>query len=230
MVNPDRPFLALAELKKKLLAEEAELKKAQSRLPAAPPPPVRESSPAPAAEEELYWREMADVVPLKGPGRRTERPPLGRQDFKWAPAVDEDQEVLRRLQELVSGRGDISDFDLFCTDEYAEGRLRTLPPGVMEELKAGRIPYQAHLDLHGETFQRAKLTVARFVADSVSLRRRCLLLIHGRGRRSAGGVGVLKNHLEDILLRPPIKKYILAFASARPVDGGAGASYILLKE
>ncbi|MDR2946909.1 MAG: Smr/MutS family protein, partial [Candidatus Adiutrix sp.] len=59
--------------------------------------------------------------------------------------------------------------------------------------------------------------------------RGCVLLIHGRGLGSHDGVPVLKRYLETFLLRGTPRKYILAFTTARPLDGGLGASYILLR-
>ncbi|MEE9555920.1 MAG: Smr/MutS family protein [Candidatus Adiutricales bacterium] len=53
--------------------------------------------------------------------------------------------------------------------------------------------------------------------------------MHGRGMNSKNQVSVLKERLRSILLRGPVRKKILAFTSARPHDGGAGASYVLLR-
>lgn len=61
-------------------------------------------------------------------------------------------------------------------------------------------------------------------------RRRCVLLIHGRGLNSPDRVPVLKNALVGWLTRGRLAKRVLAFATARPVDGGAGALYVLLRK
>jgi DNA-nicking Smr family endonuclease len=134
--------------------------------------------------------------------------------------------VLDYLTELVSGR---AEFDLTYSDEYVEGRLKSLPSKVMNDLRGGKIPTQDYLDLHGLTLSQAEQAIVKFVLNSVGLRRRCLLLVHGRGHRSQDGIPILKHNLENLLLRYPIKKHILAFTTARPVDGGAGACYILLR-
>jgi DNA-nicking Smr family endonuclease len=216
----NQAFAGLAGLKKNLA----------SRSPAAEParPPAAPAVPPPSAGDEVLFRmEMSDVVPLS-PGnvsRRLKETPPPRA---WpAPQMpDEDIEALRSLADLVSGR---AEFDLVHTAEYVEGQTRGLPPTLMEQLRAGRIPFQDHLDLHGLTLIQSEAAVTRFILDSVAKGRRSVLLIHGRGLGSPDGVSVLKHNLENLLLHGPTRKYILAFTTARPVDGGLGASYVLLR-
>ena len=52
-------------------------------------------------------------------------------------------------------------------------------------------------------------------------------VIHGKGRRSGPRGPVLKNVVNHWLQRADD---VLAFGSARAVDGGSGAIYVLLKE
>ncbi len=214
----NQPFEALAGLKKNLAVKVE--KKAEKPKPAPPPPPP------PPADDTLFLMEMADVTPLANPDKRRPKdvPPTGAWAVPELP--NEDLAVLRSLTELVSGK---AEFDLTYTDEYIEGQTRGLPPRLMEQLRAGRIPYQDHLDLHGHTLAQAEAAVTRFILDSVALGRCCVLLIHGRGLGSQDGVPVLKRYLETFLLRGVARKYILAFTTAQPVDGGLGASYILLR-
>ena len=218
--NPAAPafnpaFAGLAGLKKNFTAR-------AEPAPAAPAPPP----PPPAGDEALFRAEMADVIPLtpKAPRRPKETPPLRAWQAPELP--DEDIEALRSLADLVSGR---AEFDLTHTAEYAEGQTRGLPLTLMEQLRAGRIPFQDHLDLHGLTLIQSEAAVTRFILDSVARGRRSVLLIHGRGLGSPDGVPVLKHNLENLLLHGPARKYILAFTTARPVDGGLGASYVLLR-
>ena len=187
--------------------------------PAAPVPPV--------ADEALFRAEMADVTPLtpKAVSRRLKEAPPPRA-WPTPRMPDEDIEALRSLADLVSGR---AEFDLTHTAEFVEGQTRGLPPTLMEQLRAGRIPFQDHLDLHGLTLTQSEAAVTRFILDSVAKGRRSVLLIHGRGLGSPDGVPVIKPHLENLLLHGPARKYILAFTTARPVDGGLGASYVLLR-
>ncbi len=227
----NRPFGALAALKRDLESKPAAAKspvkvrsKSAPEAAASPPPSVQPA--APSADDTLFMMEMADVTPLAGADKRAPKKSLPAEAWSAPLLPNEDLEVLRSLSDLVSGK---SEFDLTYTDEYVEGQTRGLPPVLMEKLRAGRIPYQDHLDLHGFTLAQAEAAVTRFILDSVALGRSCVLLIHGRGLGSQDGVPVLKRYLETFLLRGTVRKYLLAFTSARPIDGGVGASYILLR-
>lgn len=177
-------------------------------------------------DEDLFWAEMADVLPLSEKDYRNLRVASPTIMSKTSESPNEDMEILKNLTELVSGQAEL---DLTHAGEYVEGQTRGLPPSLMEELRAGCIPVQDHLDLHGFTLIQAETEVTRFILDSVALCRTCVLLIHGRGLRSPGGIPVLKHFLENFLIRGVVRKYILAFTTARSIDGGLGASYVLLR-
>ena len=88
---------------------------------------------------------------------------------------------------------------------------------------------QAHLDLHGMIQADAKEAMTNFIVDSVRKGRRTVLIVHGRGLRSPGGLPVLKHAAAQWLSHGIAGGYVLAFATARPNDGGAGAVYALLR-
>jgi DNA-nicking Smr family endonuclease len=56
-----------------------------------------------------------------------------------------------------------------------------------------------------------------------------VLIVPGRGQHSRDQVPVLKEKLRAWLCRGRIGRAVLAFTSARPVDGGTGAVYVLLR-
>jgi DNA-nicking Smr family endonuclease len=179
-------------------------------------------------DQDLFLRAMMSdgVKPIADDKVRVKNgpPPPGP---KPAPVVDPDDfEVLRTLADLVDGR---IEFDLSFSEEHIEGHVRGFPPQAMERLRQGLIPTQDHLDLHGMTLAQAEEAIHKFITKSVSLRRTCVILVHGRGHRSPGGVPVIKRNLETMLLRRGVKRHILAFTTAKPIDGGLGASYILLR-
>ncbi len=88
---------------------------------------------------------------------------------------------------------------------------------------------QAHLDLHGMVQADAKEALERFVLESVRKGLRAVLVVHGRGLRSPGGTPVLKHAAAQWLSHGHMGGYVLAFATARAADGGAGAMYVLLR-
>jgi DNA-nicking Smr family endonuclease len=67
-----------------------------------------------------------------------------------------------------------------------------------------------------------------FLRESVIRNRRSLLVIHGRGL-SSQGEPVLKAKVTEWRTRGPWRKWVIAYSSARLCDGGAGATYILLR-
>lgn len=97
---------------------------------------------------------------------------------------------------------------------------------LLRRLSRGRITVQDQLDLHGLTVEQASVAFIRFLSYQQDIHTRCLLIIHGKGLRSANQRAILKEHVHDWLNRHPL---VSAFCPARPADGGAGAVYVLLK-
>jgi DNA-nicking Smr family endonuclease len=174
------------------------------------------------SEDELFHWAMADVTPVhRGncvacESRRTD-----------APVCDPDDpsETLDRLQRLVDrGEG----FVVAHTPEYMEGADRGVPPDLARRLHRGKYAIQAHIDLHGCRVAEARRVFDDFLRDAIATGNRGLLVVHGRGLSSPAGP-VLKSKVRQWLTSGPWRRWVLAFASARPVDGGAGATYVLLR-
>jgi DNA-nicking Smr family endonuclease len=190
--------------------------------------PARRQEPAQEkAEDEglmAFWREMADVRRLGDRQRaRVDGPPPA------SPArevVSADAEALAELSELVSGNGH---FDITDGDEHVEGIVAGCDPRLLRRLRSGEFAYQAHLDLHGLVTEEARIELDRFLMRAYHAGLRCVLVIHGRGRNSKDQIPVLKSRVVSWLARGQWLRLVLAFASARACDGGAGALYVLLR-
>ena len=196
-------------------AEEA----ARSRR--APPPPA--AAPRETTEEELWAGAMAGVRPLDpGPGVVAPRAPRGPPETFWHPDLD----AVDELRALVSGD---APFDLADTDEFIEGRVAGVDQTLVRKLRRGEFAVQGHVDLHGLTRDEAKRTVEDFLRASRNGGKRCVLVVHGRGLHSKDQLPVLKDALRTWLSTARFGRHVLAFATARPVDGGAGAIYVLLR-
>lgn len=159
--------------------------------------------------------------------------PLGDRDrvASTKPAVeprglDEDRAVQAYLRDLVDG---VVPFDIADSDEYIEGAVQGLDRAVLRRLRRGEYSVQAHLDLHGMNREEARDAVARFVRSSLGRGLRCVLIVHGRGLHAKDQIPVLKEKLKAWLTRGAIGSAVLAFTTARPYDGGAGAVYVLLR-
>jgi DNA-nicking Smr family endonuclease len=199
------------------------LPRAGARPAPAPPPPPPASPSPPATEEDLWRAATAGVRPVaRGPDRVAPPPPPPATGKLWYPDLD----AIDELRALV--RGD-APFDLADSDEFVEGWVQGLDHAVVRKLRRGEFAVQAHLDLHGLTREEAKREVEAFLRASRSAGKRCVLLVHGRGMHSRDQVPVLKEALRSWLATSRFARQVLAFATARPVDGGPGAIYVLLR-
>ncbi|MBW1805617.1 MAG: Smr/MutS family protein [Deltaproteobacteria bacterium] len=196
--------------------------------PAPPSEPViqpKEAEPGELDDMGYFKEIMSDVVPLQGADRKETRD-HEKNSRPAHPAPDPDQEAMNHLRNLVKGSIDI---DIMFSDEYIEGSLSGVSRKIMRRLKRGKIPVQDHIDLHGLTKQEAEQEVRDFLVNSHRLGRRCVLIVHGRGLNSPDSFPVLKERLPVWLNRGPARRIVLAFATARPYDGGTGAIYVLLR-
>lgn len=191
---------------------------------AAPSPPAPTPAPPREPTEEELWASATRGA------RRVERGP-----DVVAPPVPHatggvhrhpDLEAIDALRALVSGD---APFDLSDSDEYIEGRVAGLDHGVVRKLRRGEFAVQGHVDLHGLTREEAKAEVDAFLRRSRQAGKRCVLVVHGRGLHSKDQLPVLKDALRGWLGSARFGRHVLAFATARPVDGGAGAIYVLLR-
>lgn len=110
-----------------------------------------------------------------------------------------------------------------------EDTFSYLSPGVqknvIKKLRRGYFGMDAELDLHGLNSQTAKQQLVKFLHRCVQNGCRSVHIIHGKGYRSQDHHPVLKNHLNSWLRQ---HQDVLAFCSAAPQDGGAGAVMVLL--
>lgn len=97
---------------------------------------------------------------------------------------------------------------------------------VIRRLRRGQYSVGGELDLHNMNAEAARASLDSFIADARGRMITCVKVIHGKGLRSKGDGPVLKRLVSHWLRRHPA---VVAFASARPNDGGTGAVYVLLK-
>jgi len=179
-----------------------------------------------ADEHCLFQTAMADVSPL--PSAHCEKVPLQPSQKKYPRFfAREEIEAYTQLVDLVAGEGP---FELSSSDEYIDGAVLGISPEVLKKLREGYFSYLDTLDLHGLNRQQAREEVRDFIMECFAARRRCVLIIAGRGLNSKDKEPVLKNNLPAWLTRAPLKRVVLAFASARSYDGGWGAFYVLLRK
>jgi DNA-nicking Smr family endonuclease len=212
----NNPFVAVGRTLKKEL--EAEAKK-------PPPPPPKPKPPPERSAEALFREAVSGIAPIHEDqrGRASAPPPPEADDL---PYYDEEAEALAALSDLVDGK---TSFDISDSDEFIEGAITGLDRRVLHKLRRGEYAINAHIDLHGMTRDPAREAVDKFIHEARQKGQRCVLIVHGRGHNSKDKIPVLKNLLQSWLERGRIAKSVLAFSTARPHDGGAGAVYVLLR-
>jgi DNA-nicking Smr family endonuclease len=111
----------------------------------------------------------------------------------------------------------------------SEDRLFFSRPGLqnkrIKQFIRGGIRQSDYLDLHQMTVEKARSAVLNFLLRSQEHSYSCVRIIHGKGKLLQGGAK-LKNYVNCWLMQIP---WVLAFSSAQPRDGGAGALYVLLR-
>ncbi len=151
------------------------------------------------------------------------------------PIEDRDKVVApRTIRRRRKPRGDTAEgggvaFEIDQIGDRHEGIAPGVDHGLLRKLRNGEIARDAKLDLHGLDAVTARRRVHEKITEATGAGARCLLIVHGRGNRSAGGP-VLKDALPAWLGEPAVAGSVLAFASATGRDGGVGATYVLLKK
>ena len=98
-------------------------------------------------------------------------------------------------------------------------------PDILKKLRKGYWVVQKSIDLHGMISDEAKVYVVHFIAECKKNNIRCIRIVHGKGYNSKNKEPILKNKLKHWLAQ---KEEVIAYAQARPHDGGSGAVIVLL--
>lgn len=168
-------------------------------------------------ERNLFREQMRDVKRLRTEKRHTSRPkpePIAR--FTRADR----HEVLRESLMPPQDEAQLS------TGDELSFRRPHVPERILMKLRRGHYAVEAEVDLHGLTALEAKSVLREFIGEAIERRFTCVRVVHGKGRRSGPRGPVLKNMVNHWLQR---SNAVLAFGSARAVDGGSGAIYVLLR-
>lgn len=183
---------------------------------------IEEKRDSPEGDEEIFKKAMEGVTPISR-GKYVEK--TFQIELSGSFREKEDAEVLERLKELIQyGKG----FRVADTPEYIEGTSYDVHPSVAKRLHRGDYSIQAFIDLHGLLVEDAKEVFEKFLKWAVTNGKTGVLVVHGRGL-SSSSEPVLKKKVVEWLTRGPLRKWVAAYSSARICDGGAGATYVLLR-
>jgi DNA-nicking Smr family endonuclease len=168
------------------------------------------------ANDRTFRLAMADVTPLRGPGRI--EPVPKKTPARALQKEKDDREVLQELLE----HNDQS-IELETGEE-----LIFLRPGhqkrILRRLRRGYYSAADTIDLHHMDVETATQVLLDFLDHVLDRRQSCVRIVHGKGLRSRN-LPLLKMMTNRMLRKHP---RVVAFASCRPVDGGTGATDVLL--
>ena len=191
-------------------------------------------------DEEDLWHNVA----------RTVTPRLGKVSFR-APEVPPPAPPLREDSGPKPAPNPMPPFRL---GEKAKSRApgHNILPGLADRLGAaplqmdakthgkmtrGKLSPEARLDLHGMTLAEAHPELIRFVLNAQEAGLRLVLVITGKGSRSApdhGPIpqrqGALRHQLPLWLRQSPLGAAVLQVTEAHLRHGGSGAYYIYLRK
>ncbi|MEO7207685.1 MAG: Smr/MutS family protein [Steroidobacteraceae bacterium] len=170
-----------------------------------------------STDAAAFRTAMRDVKPLTAhsprpapPTRRAHVRPLQRR-------ADEALDATMPLIATAAGE------DAAASLSFQRGGVRDQ---VVRRLRRGLIPSEDELDLHGLNQTEARDQLADFITRSRDAGSRCVRVVHGKGYRSGARGPILKTAV-NLWLRRHLD--VMAFTSAKAIDGGTGALYVLLR-
>lgn len=166
---------------------------------------------------ERFEELIGEVRPVKQDRVVHQRPrPAPRPRFREA----DEAQVIR---DMLSDEYDPADVETGDELLYCQSGIQQR---TLKKLRRGQFPLAAECDLHGMTVAEARPHLTDFLLRARRHHQTCVRIIHGKGLGSKQKIPVLKNKVNKWLRQ---REEVLAFCTARPVDGGAGAVYVLLK-
>ncbi len=172
-----------------------------------------------STDAAAFRTAMRDVKPLAAEGRAPVAPARARRARVRPPqrgAADDLDEIMPLVATAAAQ-------DPAASLSFQRGGVRDQ---VMRRLRRGLIPSEDELDLHGLNQTEARDRLALFIARSRDAGNRCVRVVHGKGYRSGARGPILKTAV-NLWLRRHLD--VMAFTSAKAIDGGTGAVYVLLR-
>lgn len=168
-------------------------------------------------EQALFRASIEGVTPLKQnrvPSHKSPPPPR---------PLHREADEQKVLEDMFSDSLDPADME---TGEELLFARNGLQHNVLRKLRRGQFSIGGELDLHGLRVEEAREALSHFLLHCRQQHKQCVRIIHGKGNRSHKQQPILKGKVNHWLRQ---RDEVLAFCSARPIDGGTGAIYLLLK-
>jgi DNA-nicking Smr family endonuclease len=172
----------------------------------------------------MFRAAVADVKRLAPTGRADERAVVAAK--ARARRVIAARQEAAPAQEFDLLPDTIAPEDVVGGSEPLSFRRSGVRDQVMRRLRRGLYPVEDELDLHGLNQAAARDSLSEFLEIHRNAAHRCVRIVHGKGYRSGARGPILKIAVNAWLRRHPD---VMAFTSARAIDGGTGAVYVLLR-
>ncbi len=184
-----------------------------------------------ATDDAMTFREaVRDVKPLaqtaKPAGLERPRARVARRGAIRAQSHNELEETMPLVAAAPVGDARSPAQDSISGADALVFRRPGVRTQVLRRLRRGLFPVEDELDLHGLSQSGARDQLAEFIALNCEAGHRCVRIIHGKGYRSGARGPILKIAVDSWLRR---HGDVMAFTSARAIDGGTGALYVLLR-
>lgn len=167
-----------------------------------------------------FFQAMHDVKPIAADDRVLLATPTDKLN------------AVRRRESAVAEQATDSNFlseyhiELLDPNGLLEFRRDGVQHGVFRNLRLGKYPIDARLDLHRMTVEQARSGVYQFIRDCMANDIRCALITHGKGE-GREQPALLKSCVAHWLPEFP---EVMAFHSAQKHHGATGATYVLLRK
>ena len=159
-----------------------------------------------------WQKEVADIAPL--------------------PQVEERPQAPLVLDEIIPSPNEDGLYNHNSFSELVIDDTSNIDGKLADRLVKGHLKIEARLDLHGLSEKQAFVDTRDFIINSYHLKRRCVLIITGKGERVDPwweSKGVIRQSFPRWLNHADIRPYVLSAVRAQAADGGSGAFYCLLK-
>jgi len=180
-------------------------------------------------DEELFRLEMGDVQPIASDKRihlNASQNAL-KNSARLSPGVKKRRLAAQAIVEADNNRLSGEYVERIDPQEILSFQSPGVQHGVFKKLRLGKYRIDAQLDLHRMNVEQARREVFQFLQDCLEYGIRCALIVHGLGEGRQPQPGLLKSCVAHWL---PQLDSVLAFHSAQKRDGGAGATYVLLRK
>jgi DNA-nicking Smr family endonuclease len=139
-------------------------------------------------------------------------------------------DILNQWDDLEKGKRSNASLEAWLDAKGVEDKDRNdqeIQDRETEYRRLSGLRTQAVLDLHGMNMEEAESAIACFIDASSRSGLEKVLVIHGKGLHSEGGVSVLKKTARRALEAHPLAG---RFGEAAKSEGGTGALWVIIRK